>query len=80
MDEKVFSEKAQFEMELIALYNLGNLQQGLKLHHDADPKLIEAAQRLFEKDLITQVDGGYLTSSGQVLAEHLQALKTALSA
>lgn len=79
MNSKVFSEDALFEMELLSMYELTNLQQGLKLHHEANPSLIQAAARLFEKDLITQVDGGYLTSSGQVLAEHLQTLKSALS-
>lgn len=43
--------------------------EGLKVHHDADPKLIAAAQRLFDKGLITEYDGGYLTDLGREASE-----------
>lgn len=43
--------------------------EGLKIHHDADSSLIAAAQRLFEKGLISQSDGGYLTDLGREAAE-----------
>jgi uncharacterized protein (TIGR02647 family) len=42
---------------------------GVKIHHDAAPELIEAAQRLFDKKLISQSDGGYLTDLGREAAE-----------
>lgn len=62
------------EIDLLHLFDLNSLQQGLKIHHEADPARIAAAQRLFDKGMITQVDGGYLTDRGLEAAEHAQAL------
>lgn len=62
------------ELELLNLFNLESNQQGLKIHHDANQSRIEAGKRLYAKGLITQPDGGYLTSQGQQTAEHAQAL------
>ena len=54
-------------------------QEGLKVHQDADKALIAATKRLHEKDLITQPDGGYLTSLGRDAVEHVQTLLTILT-
>lgn len=62
------------EIDLLNLFDLNSLQQGLKIHHEADPARIAAAQSLFDKGMITQVDGGYLTDRGVEAAEHAQAL------
>ena len=67
------------ELEILALFNLGNTQEGLKVHHTASPAAIAAARRLHDKALITQADGGYLTSLGLDAAEHAQALLTILA-
>ncbi|SDS47745.1 TIGR02647 family protein [Pseudomonas fuscovaginae UPB0736] len=67
------------ELEILALFNLGSSQEGLKIHQTAAPSAIAAAQRLFDKELITQVDGGYLTSLGRDAAEHAQGLLTILN-
>jgi uncharacterized protein (TIGR02647 family) len=67
------------ELEILALFNLANTQEGLKVHHVAAPSAIAAAQRLFEKGLTTQVDGGYLTSLGLEAATHAQSLLTILN-
>jgi uncharacterized protein (TIGR02647 family) len=67
------------ELEILALFNLGSSQEGLKIHQTAAPKAIAAAQRLFDKELITQPDGGYLTSLGRDAAEHAQGLLTILA-
>ncbi|WP_297836474.1 TIGR02647 family protein [Pseudomonas sp.] len=67
------------ELEILALFNLGNTLEGLKVHHIAAPKAIAAAQRLFDKGLITQFDGGYLTSLGLEAAKHAQSLLTILN-
>ena len=67
------------ELNLLARFNLANHQEGLKLHSDADPQLLAAAGRLHDQGLITQVDGGYLTSLGLDAAEHAQALLTILT-
>ncbi|MEO6680944.1 MAG: TIGR02647 family protein, partial [Pseudomonas sp.] len=38
-----------------------------------------AAQRLFDKELITQPDGGYLTSLGRDAAQNVQTVLTILT-
>ncbi len=45
------------------------MMEGLKVHHDAEPAMIEAAVRLYEKGLATQKDGGYLTDLGREAAQ-----------
>lgn len=67
------------EVRLLSLFNLASHQEGVKVHHDAEPQLISAAQRLFAKGLITQEDGGYLTDLGVEVAEHAQRMLTILS-
>ncbi|OZG72298.1 TIGR02647 family protein [Hahella sp. CCB-MM4] len=62
------------ELELLSLFNLASTQEGIKVHKTASSSAVSAAQRLFDKGLITQVDGGYLTSLGHDAAEHAQAL------
>ena len=66
------------ELEILALFNLANTKEGLKVHHTAAPSAIAAAQRLHDKGLTTLNDGGYLTSLGLDAAEHAQALLTIL--
>lgn len=68
------------ELELLNLFNLDSTQEGLKVHHDADPKMVEAATRLFNKGIISQMDGGYLTDRGVETAEHVQILVKMLQA
>ena len=67
------------ELELLMLFDLANLQAGIKIHKTANPVAIAAAHRLFEKGFITQDDGGYLTNLGIQAAEHAQALFTLLN-
>ena len=64
------------EFELLSLFDSSSSQQGLKIHHDADEIRLNAAKRLFEKNLTTQVDGGYLTPLGAQAAEHTSSLAT----
>ncbi len=68
------------ELDVLMLYNLSTSQEGIKIHKTAEPTMISAAQRLFERGLITQADGGYLTAPGSVAAEHTQSLFTILNA
>jgi len=68
------------ELEVLALFNLGNAQEeGIKIHHDAAPEAVAAAQRLHDKGLISRPDGGYLTSLGLDAAEQAQSLLTILA-
>ncbi len=62
------------EMNLLAHFDLHSMQQGIKVHSDAAPELVAAAQRLHQKGLIDQPDGGYLTALGHEAAEHVQNL------
>lgn len=63
------------EIKLLALFNLDATSTGIKVHaHEASSEAIAAAQRLFEKGLTDQVDGGYLTERGIEAANHAQLL------
>ena len=67
------------ELDLLLLFPDTSHMQGLKIHRDADPAKIAAAQRLFDKGIISQVDGGYLTELGHDLAKHVHILQAALT-
>ena len=67
------------EIELLNLFNLDTERQGIKIHSDAAPQLIAAGRRLFDKGIISQPDGGYLTPRGHEAGEHAQALLSLLS-
>jgi len=66
------------ELNILALYDLSTLEEGIKVHKTAEPAAIAATKRLYEKGLITLSDGGYLTSLGLSAAEHTHALLTIL--
>ncbi|WP_205341156.1 TIGR02647 family protein [Denitrificimonas caeni] len=68
------------ELEVLCLYNLDSTQEGIKVHSSAGAERVAAVQRLFEKGLISQDDGGYLTSLGLETAAHAQAVLTVLEA
>ncbi len=69
IDERVFTE-----MHVLAKFNLDTNLEGIKVHSSADPEIVEATRRLFEKGLVTQQDGGYLTSLGRIASGHTQDL------
>ena len=76
----VFTPEYIAELEILALYDLSTLEEGIKVHaSSAQPSAVTAAQRLHEKGLITLRDGGYLTSLGLGAAQHVQALVTVLT-
>lgn len=68
------------EMQLLSLFPADSLQEGLKIHSNAAPERIAAAERLFAKGLISQQDGGYLSLSGIETVRHLSALGSLLAA
>jgi len=76
---RYFSKEQIAEIEILVHYNLETTQQGIKVHSSAGEELIEAVRCLFEKGLVTQVDGGYLTDLGRSAAEHAQALMPILA-
>ena len=66
------------ELNLLLKFPSKSLMQGLKIHNDAEPEVISAAQRLFDKGIVTLPDGGYLTDLGHDLFEHAQVVQMAL--
>lgn len=68
------------ELNALLRYELGTGQQGIKVHKTADGEVIAAVQRLYAKGLITQADGGYLTSLGREAVEHALATLGLLTA
>ncbi|AHK15431.1 MAG: TIGR02647 family protein [Alcanivorax sp.] len=62
------------ELNILARFNLSTTQEGIKIHSSAAPDVIAATERLFNKGLISQADGGYLTELGRNAAEHAQNL------
>ncbi len=62
------------ELNALIRFNLDSGQQGIKVHKTADAEVISAVQRLYAKNLVTQADGGYLTSLGREAAEHSQTM------
>ncbi|WP_301101813.1 TIGR02647 family protein [Propionivibrio sp.] len=62
------------ELNTLIRFDLESGQNGIKVHKTADAQVIHAVARLHAKGLITQADGGYLTSLGREAAEHAQAM------
>ncbi len=67
------------ELNLLMHFDLSSSQRGIKIHQSADSSVIAAARSLFEKGLITQEDGGYLTEIGLTAAEHTHLLYSELN-
>jgi len=74
-----FNEDILDEMKVLSCFDLASLQSGIKVHSTANEKEIAAAKRLFDKGLVSQVDGGYLTDRGHEAAEHLLHLSGLLN-
>jgi len=68
-----FDQTTTDELNILLQYDLSSSQQGIKIHHEAEPNMIAAAKRLNEKGFIDQADGGYLTALGRTAAEHVRA-------
>ncbi len=60
------------EIKILNLFNLDSSLEGIKAHKTADPQSLAAIERLHQKGLLTQPDGGYLTDLGRSCAEHVQ--------
>lgn len=67
------------ELNTLIRFDLETSQQGIKVHKNADPDVIAATRRLYDKGLLTLADGGYLTGLGRDAAEHAQAMLTILT-
>ena len=69
-----YTKEQMAEIDILVRYNLQTTQQGIKVHSSANIEHVAAVQRLYDKGLVTQKDGGYLTDLGRKAAEHAQAL------
>lgn len=75
---KNYSDALFEEIKLLAKFPEKSQLEGIKIHHTAHPTVITAAQSLFDKGLITQPDGGYLTDSGLETVDHLHHILATL--
>ncbi|WP_019615954.1 TIGR02647 family protein [Psychromonas ossibalaenae] len=76
---KNYSDTLFEEMKLLSKFPEKSQLEGIKIHQDASPSVITAAKSLFDKGLITQTDGGYLTDSGFETVDHLHRVLVTLS-
>ncbi len=67
------------ELNLLLQFDFNETSQGIKVHQDAHPDTKEAVKRLFEKNLCTQPDGGYLTHEGIEMAQRAYKILRVLS-
>ena len=67
------------EMKLLAKFPEKSQLEGIKIRNNASPMVISSAQSLFDKGLISQPDGGYLTDSGLETVNHLHHILVTLS-
>lgn len=74
-----YSPEMVEELNLLLKFPNKSLMQGIKVHGDAEPNMVAAAQRLFDKGITTLPDGGYLTDLGHDLFEHAQVVQTAFA-
>ncbi|MEF1169346.1 TIGR02647 family protein, partial [Vibrio campbellii] len=49
------------ELNLLLQFDLSSAATGIKVHKEASEEMQAAVARLYEKQLCTQPDGGYLT-------------------
>ncbi|AXR07874.1 TIGR02647 family protein [Salinimonas sediminis] len=73
-----FDKAMTEELNLLLKFPSDSLMQGLKIHHDASQAMVDAAQSLHSKGLVTQPDGGYLTDLGIDVADHARKVYSAL--
>ncbi len=73
-----FTKEQLEELDVLIHFNLDTTMKGIKVHKTARAEMIEAVKRLYDKGLLTQADGGYLTDLGREAAVHAQTLLTML--
>lgn len=74
-----YSQQHIDELNVLLQFDIGSAATGIKVHNEASDSLIGAVQRLYDKGLCTQPDGGYLTDEGIEMAEQADRLLRVLS-
>ncbi len=75
-----FNQENIAELNLLLQFDISSAATGIKVHQDASEELQEAVKRLFDKNLCTLPDGGYLTDEGIEIAEHADRVLRVLTA
>jgi len=71
----LYTQDLMEELNILVRYNLETTLEGLKVHQSqASSTAVAATQRLFAKGLVSQEDGGYLTTMGREAAEQAQTV------
>jgi uncharacterized protein (TIGR02647 family) len=65
------SPQLNAEIRILTMFNLDSAREGIKVHQSAEADTLAAINRLYDKGLVTQPDGGFLTDLGIHCAEHL---------
>jgi uncharacterized protein (TIGR02647 family) len=66
------------EINLLLQFPADSIMNGLKIHHEAEESVREAAVRLYNKGFTDSPDGGYLTDAGIEILNHIKLLNSAL--
>ena len=70
----LFKPSTVEELNLLLQFDSATLSSGRKVHSSARQEVIAACENLFEKGLVSQHDGGYLTDAGIEALSHVQVL------
>ncbi len=75
-----FTPGTMEELNLLLQFDSASLDRGIKVHSNARSEVIAACIALFDRGLVTQPDGGYLTDAGVEALAHAQSLAGLLNA
>ncbi len=67
------------ELNLLMHILTNSSPEDVNISANADPAMIAASQRLFQKGLVSQNNGGQLTDVGREAADHLNRLTNLMS-
>ena len=74
-----FTASSLEELNLLLQFPVATTSNGIKVHSTTRPEVITACQSLFNKGLVDQPDGGYLTDAGIEALGHAQSLSGLLA-
>lgn len=67
------------ELNLLLQFDSSTMERGIKVHSSARQEVIAACKHLFDRGLVSQPDGGYLTDAGVEARTHAQTLAELLN-
>lgn len=69
-----FKASTMEELNLLLQFDSATSTNGIKVRSNARQEVVEACQRLYDMQLFTRHDGGYLTDAGIEALSHVQVL------